>query len=183
MTPAAILDALGRHGVTVETGGGTARLAWNEGADPPPDLIEVARANREAVIALAVARGESGATGAVSGEDVPTDARAGLLRLAAMAPAGDFPASRWQKTVAACQYVGRHWLANALALGWSMPDVFGCHPVKPYAALHVAGLAVCLGARSITALTADAAALGGVTFRRQPAPGSARVLIWDLGAS
>ena len=115
MTPAVLLAELHRHGVAVELDGVRPRLAWDEGVNPPASLIDQARQNRDALIALTVAAGESGLT-AASIEAIPEIARAGILRLAEMAPPGDFPPARWSEAVDACQYVAEHWLPRALGL-------------------------------------------------------------------
>lgn len=185
MTPAGILTELRRHGADVEVDAGRPRLTWDEGAPPPAELIEVARQHREALIALVVAGGESTAPRASGVEAIPEPARAGILRLGAMPSPGDFPPARWSEAIEAARYLAIEWLDPATNLGWPMLDLFGCHPVKPRAALHMAGLALCLrpGDR-ISALAESSAVMvtpGGAprTFRRSPAIGP-RTLLWDL---
>ena len=185
MNPAAILSELHRYGVAVEIDGDRSRLAWDSSANPPTDLIENARQHREAIIALAVAAGESEPMAAGSIEAIPETARPGILRLAEMASPGDFPPARWSEAVDACQYVAELWLLRALDLGWPMLDIFGCHPEKPRAAIHAAGLALCIQPddriMALAEATAAIARPGGTvrTFRRAIFP-CWRVLIWDL---
>ena len=184
MTPAGLLAELHRCGVEIDVTGPTPRLAWDEAAPPPPELIEAARQNRTALIALAVTAGESNAAPAPEAP-IPEIARGGILRLDTMPVPGDFTPTQWAEAIDAARYVAAEWLTPALSLGWQMPDVFGCHPMKPRAALHMAGLTLCLrpGDRA-SALSATSAAIVGVTgaartFRIQPVAGD-RILLWEL---
>ena len=122
----------------------------------------------------------------------PDPARAaldvGVCSLAEMGCRGDFSPGRWQCAVAVSRAIAAHWLDQALALRWSPLDLFGCHPVKPQAALHCAGLALALSGddelQGLDHSTATIVRRGSATprtFRRAVAPG-VRILLWELEA-
>lgn len=88
-------------------------------------------------------------------------------------PPGDVPLAAWTLFIDASRALIAEWGDTAIALGWTAADLFGAHPIKPYARIDRAGLCWLIGAGHVVVLTADAAvieALSGsrLTYRRRP---------------
>jgi hypothetical protein len=88
-------------------------------------------------------------------------------------PPGDCPLPAWHRFVDHARILIADWLDTATALGWTDKDLFGCHPVKPYARLDFAGLAWVIGRGRVVAITADTAVIlmpsgSRLTYRRRP---------------
>jgi hypothetical protein len=93
------------------------------------------------------------------------------------APAG-FSPERWEQARAAALAFAEESLPRALALGWSLPELFGLHPIAPATRLDCRGLAftIRLGAR-VVAMTADTARIRTssgalLTYYRRPVAGA-----------
>jgi len=83
------------------------------------------------------------------------------------------------------QFIDQGWAAQAVGLGWSALDLFGCHPQAPFARIAQQGLLWLLNGRRLVVLTAEFAAIeaasgGRLTCRRAPIE-TGQVLAWDLG--
>ncbi len=138
-------------------------------AKTPPDRIEPAPI------------GPNDTVGTVS---FPADVVVGLKALQAMAAPRIARPEIWPGVVAdAFRLTSEGWAAQALSLGWTPLDLWGCSPVARGNPDHE-GLAVWLDGRRILLLDertciVDAGAGARAVFtRREPAVGA---LLWDLG--
>jgi hypothetical protein len=100
-------------------------------------------------------------------------------------PRGDIPPRAWAKMIdGAGRFIDSPMLANALALGWSVHDLFGCDQIRPYARLDQSGLLLVLGDGRVVAMTAAQAVIempsgSRQRWQRRPRyPG--RPLIWEV---
>jgi hypothetical protein len=76
-------------------------------------------------------------------------------------------------------------LERAVALGWTVADLFGCDCRAPWHRLDRAGLVLLIGGHEIVELTGDDAALETSTksvlrFRRRPPARRSVALLWEL---
>jgi hypothetical protein len=100
----------------------------------------------------------------------------------------DWPPGRWPVLIEDAQRFVTVWGAQAHQLGWTAVDLFGCHPVKPWWRLDVAGLVLLLAGKSVVALTEDEAAIAAsrrpMIFRRLVRKATRRrwrtCLLWEL---
>ena len=87
---------------------------------------------------------------------------------------GDFPTKRWEQFVIdARQFVGSHWYQQAKALGWSITDLFGANPIKPYARIDQMGAVLLLNGCQIAAMTDTSITIttqNGATLRIRKTP-------------
>ena len=110
----------------------------------------------------------------------------GVADLLAMARPASCPDAKWQALREDAYRFLRDYAARAHELGWTALDLFGVHPVKPWARLDVMGLVPMLQGRRITALSESRAELrdhggGELTYRRAPrASPSEACLVWEL---
>jgi hypothetical protein len=111
-----------------------------------------------------------------------------LARLEPNKPPGDVPPQRWVRFLDDLHaFLASDWPRRAAELSWSALDLFGCHPVAPYARHDRRGLVWSFGecgGGSLVAMTADTAVIerptgSRQTFRRRIAACDA-VLPWDL---
>lgn len=83
----------------------------------------------------------------------------GLARLASMPPPDGW-GSDWRAVrdgvLRFADDLAGHWLAKAVALGWTEVDLFGAAPTAPAARLDARGAATFIKGASIMAITADA---------------------------
>ncbi len=118
-------------------------------------------------------------------DGVPESWVQGVSDLLAMHAHPDWPEPAWRVLREDALTFLPVWAAQAHALGWDSPDLFGVHAEAPHARLDGMGLVPLLGGRPVIALTEDSAAIGAVTggtltFRRHKAPPLDRCLIWEL---
>jgi hypothetical protein len=96
------------------------------------------------------------------------------------------PPQRWPRVQRdAARFVEGGWLERALALGWTVADLFGCDRRAPWHRLDRAGFVLLIGGHQIVELTADNAAIETSTgsvlrFRRRPPPRPPVALLWEL---
>ncbi len=116
--------------------------------------------------------------------ELPAACADGFARLQAMPPPRITRPEVWSEIVAdALRLAADGWAMQALALGWTSLDLWGCSPVARGNPDH-GGLAVWLDGRRILLLDertciVDAGAGARAVFtRREPAVG---MLLWDLG--
>ncbi len=79
----------------------------------------------------------------------------------------------------------RDHAGRAHRLGWTALDLFGVHPVKPWARIDVMGLVPLLNGGRVTALSNVKAVIekpsgARVTFRRRGQVSTEVCLIWEL---
>ena len=85
----------------------------------------------------------------------------------------------------AARLVEGGWAQQALDLGWTAADLFGCDQRTPWHRLDRAGLVLLTGGHEIVELTEDVAALRTSTgsvlrFRRRPPARPPVALLWEL---
>src|SRR6516164_2459378 len=67
--------------------------------------------------------------------------RAALARLDPVLPPADVPPQRWARFLeVALRFLASDWAQQAVELGWTAHDLFGCHPIAPYARHDCAAL-------------------------------------------
>jgi hypothetical protein len=153
------------------------RLVLTAGSAPiPAELVAAARERKNELVRLLAPRPEPAPASAESWHHW-------LASLDLDSPPGDVPQAAWTLFIDASRQFIADWGATAAALGWTAEDLFGRHPIKPYARIDRAGLCWLVGAGRVVVLTAGAAAIetaGGsrLTYRRRPAAtgGDATVL-------
>ena len=74
-------------------------------------------------------------------------------------PISDVPMQHWTAFLVDCDRFFDRWAAIAYSFGWSLENILGCDPVKPFARLDRAGLCWLLDGREVLALTKDAASI------------------------
>jgi hypothetical protein len=111
---------------------------------------------------------------------------AGLARLDPACPPRDVPLRRWTRFIQdSREFIDQGWAAQAVGLGWTALDLFGCHRQAPFARIAQQGLLWLLNGRRLVALTTEFAAIetasgGRLTYRRAPIE-TGQVLAWKLG--
>jgi hypothetical protein len=124
-----------------------------------------------------------------SGQDVGGLPRAvgdGIRAVLSTDYARGIPPQRWpqvQRDVT--RLVEGGWAQQALGLGWTSADLFGCDQRAPWYRLDRCGLVLLTGGREVVELTADGAALRTSTgsvlrFRRRPPARPPVALLWQL---
>jgi hypothetical protein len=159
MNAAEVLSALTAHDATVVVEGERIRVLHPVGNPPPSELIEIARGQKEAL--RTILAGREGASA-----ELPYGATLAALRTACP----DFiAADRWQQAIQDADCFLPKWGAQAHALGWTVRELFGLHPVPahPRPSYHrlsrydATGLIWLLQGRAVVALTATEAAIQG----------------------
>jgi hypothetical protein len=96
------------------------------------------------------------------------------------------PPQRWPRVQRdAARLVEGGWAQQALGLGWTPADLFGCDQRAPWHRLDRAGLVLLTGGHEIVELTENDAALRTSTgsvlrFRRRPPARPPLALLWEL---
>ncbi|MEI8395175.1 MAG: hypothetical protein WCF85_10595 [Rhodospirillaceae bacterium] len=118
---------------------------------------------------------------------IPDEVARGIGALFVAPVARDIPVRVWPTIVAdTLAFVESGQAARAFALGWSAADLFGCDQHAPWPRIDRAGLALLIGGREISELTADHAALRHrdgtmLRYRRVTTPPEPPVaLLWHL---
>ncbi len=117
---------------------------------------------------------------------VPEAWTQGVADLLAMARPASCPEAKWQVSCEDAYRFLRDHAARAHGLGWTEYDLFGVHPVKPWARFECMGLVPLLNGARVTALSDLEAVIekpsgARLTFRpRTMAPDEA-CLVWELG--
>ena len=115
---------------------------------------------------------------------LPREWAEGLATLSTMATPPDIPEGRWSRIIDNAARFADRWGRQAVDLGWSVRDVFGCHPTRPWKRIDQAGLVWLIGDHEVVAITADTAVLmtpcgNRQTYYRRGQAG--QTLIWQLG--
>jgi hypothetical protein len=160
MRAAEIMTALTSHDTTVVIEQGRVRLLFPEGHPPPAELIEAARANKDALRAVVEGRRRNTA---------PASAYGHLLdKLRSKCPER-VESDRWQQAIRDADSFLAQWAAQAHTLGWTARELLGLHPIpshpapsyERFARYDATGLIWLLSGRPVIALTATEAAIRG----------------------
>ncbi len=117
---------------------------------------------------------------------VPEAWAQGVADLLAIARPASCPEAKWQVLRKDAYRFLRDWAARAHELGWTVLDLFGVHPVKPWVRFDCMGLVPLLNGARVTALSDLEAVIempsgARLTFRpRAMAPDEA-CFVWELG--
>ncbi len=157
MMAAEIMTALALHNTTVVIEQGRVRLLFPEDHPPPAELVEAARANKDALRGML----ESDRAGSA----IPY--APALKKLRSKCPEL-VESYRWRQAVTDAENFLAQWGAQAHTLGWTAHELFGLHPVPTHPApsyerlsrYDVTGLIWLLGGKPVIGLYA--AALEGV---------------------
>jgi hypothetical protein len=110
----------------------------------------------------------------------------GVSQLEVERPPKGVPQACWQKFVAnAARFLAGPFAEQAVVLGWSGPDLFGCDRDRPFARIDQLGLLWLLDDGRLLALTANTATIkrsnGSIlTYRCRAGSESSKVLAWEL---
>jgi len=109
----------------------------------------------------------------------------GTCDLLAMACPASCPDARWQTLREDAYTFLRDHAARAHDLGWTVLDLFGVHPVKPWARYDHMGLVPLLNGGRVTVLSDTEAVIekpngARVTFRRRGQVVDEVCLVWNL---
>ncbi len=176
--PALLLAEVHRLGATLRVANG--RLHLSAPAPLPDSVVETLRRKRTGLLRL-LSMGETGKS--APGELLPMSVSESLRQLRPDQRRGDFGPARWATIVADANRLAVPWAARALALGWTVVDLFGAHPRCPSARVDAAGLAVMMSGRALLALDTDTATLrapSGSHLRYYRKPHREAVPIWAL---
>jgi hypothetical protein len=177
-----IMTILASHDATVVIEQGRVRLVFNEDHPPPVELIEAARASKDALRAILATR----AAGLGYGR--------ALDKLRSACPEL-IEADRWKQAITDAEIFLATWGAQAHGLGWTEPELFGLHPVPTRPAVTYSrlsrydetGLIWLLQGRPVVALTDTTAAIqeatGVLIYRKynKPALGPLGDSLDDMG--
>ena len=100
-------------------------------------------------------------------------------------PPAAMPSARWEQFVSDAIGACRDgWVDRATALGWSLFDLFGCHPIVPLSRFDLMGFVLLLDRNRIIAVSEHTAAvetkLGARQSFRRSENMSDAVFVWDL---
>ena len=151
----------------------------------PAPLLNELRIHRDEVLAFLTAdeREERAAIAEHDG-NLTREWADGLATLNAMTTPPDIPEARWSRIVDNAARFADRWGRQAVDLGWSVRDVFGCHPDRPWGRTDQAGLVWLIGDHEVVAITDDTAVIqtstgNRLTYYRRGQAGEA--LMWQLG--
>jgi hypothetical protein len=116
--------------------------------------------------------------------DIPTDWAAGLRAIAEKPCPIAIEPKRWLQLQGDANRFVDQWGGQAAALGWSMLDIFGCHPTHPADRYDAMGLVWMIADAEVVALRPEVANLRKAAGTPQRvwkcAADRARILPWDL---
>ena len=161
------------------------RLKLSGKGPMPAPLLNELRIHRDEVLALFSAddRDERAAVSEYEG-GLPREWAEGLAILCTIPNPLNTPDETWRTIVNSAAKFADIWGQQAVDLGWSVRDVFGCNPLRPQDRVDQAGLVWLIGEGEVVAITADTAVLlmptgSRLTYFRRGQAGEA--LIWRLG--
>ena len=116
---------------------------------------------------------------------VPETWAQGICDLLAMPCPASCPAEWWEALREDAYRFLRDWAARAHELGWTAPDLFGAHPVKPWVRFDGMGLVPVLNGARVVALSDTEAVIekpngARLTFHRRGQMPDETCLIWEL---
>jgi hypothetical protein len=101
--------------------------------------------------------------------DYPSPFAADLAKLLESNPTVDD--ERWRQACDDAEVLLHQWGETAVALGWSVEDLFGLHETAPFARYDVMGLVWALRGRRVILMDSTSAKLtGGLVWRRAVRP-------------
>jgi len=118
------------------------------------------------------------------GANVPREWAEGLARLDLANPIEGYSESNWRRIIDDGGRFLDRWGAEASRLGWSAVDVFGVHPIAPYARLDAAGLVILIKGGKVVSVLPDRATISVkgtgslLTYTRRPSTDG--VALWEL---
>jgi hypothetical protein len=186
----ALVQEVVQAGGTVRLEGDALRLSAHE---PLPDDLRARVRQHKAEIAALLAAAEPAHDAAPAhladdqvDQDLPAHVADGVRAILAAEGARGVPPNRWPQIQRDTRLlVERRWLHQALGLGWTTADLFGCDQRAPWYRLDRSGLVLLLGGHEIVELTSDVATLRTRTglvlrFRRRPPAEPPVALLWEL---
>ena len=181
-----LLRELSDAGGTVQLEGDMLRLSAPE---PLPDNLRARlRQHKAEIVALLAANDDAPAPVADDqvGQDLPADVADGVRAILTADGVRGIPPSRWPQIQRDTRHlVQRRWLHEALALGWTTADLFGCDQRAPWYRLDRSGLVLLLGGHEIIEISSDVATLRARTgsvlrYRRRPPAKPPVALLWEV---
>jgi hypothetical protein len=184
-----LLQAVSAVSGLIRVDGNTLRLA---APNPLPDELRARVRQHEAEIVALLSAAEPADPPATkapvpeSAADLPREIADGVRAMLAANGAHGIPPQRWPRVQRdAARLVEGGWAQQALALGWTAADLFGCDQRAPWHRLDRAGLVLLTGGHEIVELSTDDAALrtssGSVLrYRRRPPARPPVALFWEL---
>jgi hypothetical protein len=164
-----------REKVAKEGTGNTITLAGLATLAAPP-----AESANSCFLSIASSEGEAGP----GRPDIPTDWAAGLQGIAGKPCPIAIDPKRWLQLQADANRFVDQWGVQAVALGWSTLDIFGCHPTRPADRYDTMGLVWMIADAEVVALGAEVAnlrkAAGTIQRVWKCAVDRGRILPWDL---
>ncbi len=93
--------------------------------------------------------------------------------------------ARWRQLTEDADLFLDRWEREAIEIGWTTLDLFGCSRVKPFARIDLAGLISLLDGRPVVELTETAAMVAERGARHQRfvrrLPSPEQVALWNFG--
>lgn len=132
---------------------------------------------------------QSRSVASVASVAADAEARAGIAKLVKCPQPIWLSAHAWASLIADVQAFANDWLIEALGLGWSIPEMFGCPPDPRARRVDLSGLVPLLRGRPVDSISATSAIIRNRigapnTFHRhapgcgQPFDRSAAVPMW-----
>ena len=160
--------------------------------EPLPDELRARLRQHKAEIVALLSAAEPANDAVPDGPPVqsvaglPREIADGVHAILSADGAQGIPPQRWPRVQRdAARLVEGGWAQQALALGWTAADLFGCDRRAPWHRLDRAGLVLLTGGHEIVELTEEVAALRTSTgsvlrFRRRPPARPPVALLWEL---
>jgi TubC N-terminal docking domain len=179
----------------VSEAGGTVRLEGDmlrlSAPEPLPDELRARlRQHKAEIVALFSAEPANDAppegTTVHSVAGLPQEIVDGVRAILSADGAQGIPPQRWPRVQRdVMRLLEGSWAQQALNLGWTVVDLFGCDRRAPWHRLDRGGLVLLIGGHEIAELTGDNAALRTSTgsvlrFRRRPPATPPVALLWEL---
>jgi hypothetical protein len=177
----------------VSEAGGTVRLEGDmlrlSAPEPLPDELRARLHQHKAEIVALLSAAEpanDAAPVAPSVGSLPREIADGVHAILSADGAQGIPPQRWPRVQRDVMRLHEgSWAQQALNLGWTVVDLFGCDRRAPWHRLDRGGLVLLIGGHEIAELTGDNAALRTSTgsvlrFRRRPPATPPVALLWEL---
>lgn len=120
------------------------------------------------------------------GVGVPREWAEGFALLCTMPRHPDYRNHDWQQLIDDAGYFLDQWAVQIAALGWSVQEVFGVSPGKPYDRLDMHGLVPALCGKVVVAVSADSVTVQTKSgarqriFRHSDDQRPGRVPLWEV---
>jgi hypothetical protein len=180
----------------IANAGGRVRLQGDDlrllAPEPLPDDLRARLRQHKADIVALLAVTEPANEGTpepqatASTDRLPQEIANGVSAVQSAEGARGIPPQRWPRVQRdAARLVEGGWVQQALTLGWTAADLFGCDQCAPWHRLDRSGLLPLIGGHDIVELTAQDAALKTRTssvlrYRRRPPARPPVALLWEL---